>query len=64
LVVEEDSLEKSNEHLNDYNLINDCDNVLDGLNVDADIDDHFIPPLDIYVPINIGILDAKTKHFN
>lgn len=38
--------------------------IKDGSNVDGDIDDHFIPPLEIYDPINRDNFDAKTKYFN
>lgn len=64
MTVEEDNLEQFNEHLNDYNLFNDNDNVFDGSNVDGDIDDHFIPPLEIYDSRNRDNFDAKTKYFN
>jgi len=34
------------------NLINDHDIVLDASNINVGIDDHFIPPFDIYDPRN------------
>jgi len=52
LVVEEDSLEQSNNNLNDGNPINNNDNVHNASNVDVGINDHFTPPLDLHVPRN------------
>ena len=50
LAIKEDNVEQSNENLNADNLINDNEDVFVASMVDvASIDDHFIPPLNIYI---------------
>jgi len=59
--VEEDNISLSVERYYE-NLINDNDNVFYASNVDVDINDLFVPPLDIYDLKNLGILGVKTKY--
>jgi len=43
--------------------ISSNDNILDVLNVNVGIDDHYIYPLDIHDPRNWGILDYITTRY-
>ena len=50
-------------HINeDTSNLNDHDNVQNGFNIeDVCIDDHLVPPLDIYDPRNYGNLKNKER---